>query len=402
MKEIKNIVIADYQACSADAKGGTEIASYRIAEILKKNAYTVFNLYWHGPQPGIISPYEKVKKIDAGEGFVGEVSEFLKENRIDAMIFMGSLKWIPRIRKAITLCGQSVKLFLMLHYVPGREIMEFRRSLLADMIRLKPSKIDNYINFIICPVLRWSKKRWLSGRYRRAMDTSDGIILLSEGYPSLFQKIAGIRRPDMFTAIPNLYSINNEKIPADIAKKEKRVLLLSRLDEKQKRISHIIRIWKQIEDNPLCHDWVLDIVGSGRYLESYRKLAEKLGLSRIFFHSWQDSAPYLERASLFVMTSLYEGLSLSLIEAMSHGCVPVVYGSYPAAYDVIDNGRNGFIIDGFGNMGEFAQKLTLLMGDMHLRCKMAHEAETSVEEKFNAQRIGKIWSDFLSQKNEGM
>lgn len=45
-----------------------------------------------------------------------------------------------------------------------------------------------------------------------------------------------------------------------------------------------------------------------------------------------------------MMTSIWEGLPMTLIEAMHYGCVPIAFDSFAALYDLIDNGNNGFII----------------------------------------------------------
>ena len=395
MGEIRNILIADYQACTADARGGTEIASYRIAEALTGMGYALFNVFWHGQSPSLTRPYQKVTRLDSGDNFTADLSAFLSENQIDLMIFMGSLKWVASIRKAVDDSGRNLKFLLMLHYTPGRETKEFRRKLLSEMIWLKPSKIDNYLNFLIAPFLRVLKGVWLSKRYRKAISNTDGIILLSESYIPVFMKIARTGNSAHFMAIPNIYDSNaGESAPtSDMPEKEKRVLVLSRLDEKQKRISHILRIWQMIEKKPDLSDWQLDIVGDGRYRQSYEKIVSRLRLRNVRFYGWQDSSVFLNRSSIIAMTSLYEGLSLSLIEAMSKGCVPVIYGSYSAAYDVVENGVDGFIIPGFGDTNAFAAKLSLLMEDGNLRQRMALKAMEKARTSFNVDTIGRKWKE---------
>lgn len=60
----------------------------------------------------------------------------------------------------------------------------------------------------------------------------------------------------------------------------------------------------------------------------------------------QNVGDYLACADYFVLSSLYEGLPLSLLEAMSMGCIPI---STPAGgiLDVIKNGKNGLVSDSF-------------------------------------------------------
>lgn len=61
----------------------------------------------------------------------------------------------------------------------------------------------------------------------------------------------------------------------------------------------------------------------------------------------RNVADYLSCAEFFILSSLYEGLPLSMLEAMSIGCIPV---ATPAGgiVDVIRDGDNGFLAQGYG------------------------------------------------------
>ena len=72
-------------------------------------------------------------------------------------------------------------------------------------------------------------------------------------------------------------------------------------------------------------------------------------------------ADYLICADYFVLSSLYEGLPLSLLEAMSMGCIPICT---PAGgiVDVIQNGVNGFISSGFSEESYYNCVLDAISG----------------------------------------
>ncbi len=96
---------------------------------------------------------------------------------------------------------------------------------------------------------------------------------------------------------------------------------------------------------------------SGR-TEKLKELAVQLGVgNQVHFRGRVDSAELstlLAQANLFVSSSTYEGYGLSTIEAMSSGTVPVVtpVGIHP---QMIDDGKNGFLVD--GNPSAFARAL---------------------------------------------
>mgnify|MGYP001647251076 FL=1 len=75
-----------------------------------------------------------------------------------------------------------------------------------------------------------------------------------------------------------------------------------------------------------------------------------------------------------MLTSDLEGFGLVVIEAMSYGVVPVVYGSYEAIYDIIDAGKNGIITGYPFNEEEFDNSVISLCNDNKQRELLANMA----------------------------
>ena len=76
----------------------------------------------------------------------------------------------------------------------------------------------------------------------------------------------------------------------------------------------------------------------------------------IIANSVKDNIPNLltkYAGGIAVLTSRYEGFSLSLIEAMSQGLVPISF-SVDVAPEIIRNGENGFIVH---NVEEAEEKI---------------------------------------------
>ena len=59
-----------------------------------------------------------------------------------------------------------------------------------------------------------------------------------------------------------------------------------------------------------------------------------------------------------------------IIEAMQYGCVPIVYESFAALADVVENGETGYKIPPFKE-SVYVEKLSLMMSDENLRARMA-------------------------------
>lgn len=76
------------------------------------------------------------------------------------------------------------------------------------------------------------------------------------------------------------------------------------------------------------------------------------------------------RGSIYLLTSRYEGFSLSLIEAMSQGLIPVAF-PVGVAPEIIINGQNGFLIN---SIEEASLKIQELLGNESLRFNMSQAA----------------------------
>ncbi len=88
--------------------------------------------------------------------------------------------------------------------------------------------------------------------------------------------------------------------------------------------------------------------------------------------------------SIFFIPSRYEGFSLSLIEGMSQGLIPIIY-SVGVAPEIIKNGVNGFIVK---DQIEVKRHTDKLLKDPKLREKMAIAAHASAME-FQADKMAK-------------
>jgi glycosyltransferase involved in cell wall biosynthesis len=90
--------------------------------------------------------------------------------------------------------------------------------------------------------------------------------------------------------------------------------------------------------------------------------------------------PY--RGSIFLLTSRYEGFSLSLIEAMSQGLIPIAF-PVGVAPEIIINGKNGFLVS---NTKEARARIKEILGNDELRADLSTAAYlTSLKFKADIQ-----------------
>src|SRR6185312_3273447 len=111
--------------------------------------------------------------------------------------------------------------------------------------------------------------------------------------------------------------------------------------------------------------------------------AFSLGLEgKIMFLGWRkDAAQWLAASDVFAMTSLWEGLPRALVEALRTGLPSVCYAT-DGVVDVLRDGENGFVVPA-GDVGAFAERLELLLGDAALRRRLGAAAAASIGPEFD-------------------
>lgn len=86
--------------------------------------------------------------------------------------------------------------------------------------------------------------------------------------------------------------------------------------------------------------------GGGDNMEYYRETIKKIGIERnCFFIGWVSNPQNIYSCcDIFILTSLWEGLPRSLVEAIASGIVPVCYKT-DGVNDIIIDGVNGFLVE---------------------------------------------------------
>jgi len=136
------------------------------------------------------------------------------------------------------------------------------------------------------------------------------------------------------------------------------------------------------------------IVGSGPMLEQLQSLA---GPDCHFQPAVREVAPWLRAIDIFVLPSLSEALSNSLMEAMSCGCCPVAseVGGNP---ELVEEGRSGLLFPA-GDSRALAACLTRVLDDAPLRRRLASNAAVRMRDHFtradSARAMASIYDEFL-------
>ncbi|WP_166967632.1 glycosyltransferase [Yeosuana marina] len=103
---------------------------------------------------------------------------------------------------------------------------------------------------------------------------------------------------------------------------------------------------------------------------------------------------YFSKAKFFIMSSLYEGLPMVLIESLSCGTPVVAFDCPTGPKEVIQHKINGLLIED-QNIDELVKGINIMVTDQELYhiCKV--NSERSVE-KFSLKVIGKQWLELMN------
>lgn len=131
----------------------------------------------------------------------------------------------------------------------------------------------------------------------------------------------------------------------------------------------------------------LEIAGDGPCLSALRQTCTALGLDEHvrFLGQVREVPALLARARLFVLSSLSEGISLTLLEAMARG-LPLVATRVGGNPEVIAEGETGFLVPP-QNPSALANALLRLWRDRSLCIRLGEAGRRRVEVDFDVRRM---------------
>lgn len=173
----------------------------------------------------------------------------------------------------------------------------------------------------------------------------------------------------------------------------KKVIFLGRLSP-EKRVHLAIRYFREaIEENNIA-DWTFEIYGDGDLESEIR--AEIGNHPNIHYMGRTENVKEtLLTGSFMVLTSQFEGMPLSVLEANECGLPVLAFDFGESADEIIKNGVTGLIIPQ-GNEKQYKQELSKMMLDQDYRQRLSDHAKEFVK-TFSAEEIGSQWENLLAE-----
>lgn len=135
------------------------------------------------------------------------------------------------------------------------------------------------------------------------------------------------------------------------------------------------------------NDYYFTFVGDGELLDKAKKLSLDLGIDKkvCFLGARQDVPELLNRSDVFVLTSRWEGLPRSIIEAMRAG-LPVIASDVGGVSELVEDGVTGYLISR-DDSDTLKSKLETLIDNPQLRLQMGMAGYQRFIDQFTFERM---------------
>ncbi|MFC3867193.1 glycosyltransferase [Helicobacter equorum] len=229
-------------------------------------------------------------------------------------------------------------------------------------------------------------------RYNKRNNYFDTLVLLSYAeialYRSFHKHIKVI--PNFLPTTPIQCTDYSQKI----------VLSVGRMDNgDQKGFLRLIDIWEQVSQMDGASGWKLYIVGDGAIKEQIQAKIQAKNLEQgiVLCPFTTDIESMYLSASIYVMSSHYEGFGMVLIESGSYGLAAIAFDVATGPSDIIVDSRTGYLVAD-NDVQDYAHKLHKLMCDENLRSTFGLYAKKRVQEYFSKEAITSLWEEMLGGK----
>lgn len=135
-------------------------------------------------------------------------------------------------------------------------------------------------------------------------------------------------------------------------------------------------------------EYILDIYGKGSLEEELKRYAQEKGMaSSVVFHGFSSNVKEeIRESSMFILSSNYEGVSNSMIEALAMG-IPVIATDCPigGSRTYIEDGVSGLLVP-VGDAGRMAEAMSKLANDIQLSEYLSKNGE-KIRQKCSVKKI---------------
>lgn len=210
--------------------------------------------------------------------------------------------------------------------------------------------------------------------------------------------------PEKISLVPNAIDLRRFS-PGEVSRDDARAQLglpagfrivagVGRLNP-QKNFALFLEIAAQLA--PRFPDLHFLLAGDGPEEQMLREKASALGIAnRVIFSGYvADTRLVYLAADLLLMPSRYEGLPMTLLEAMAMG-LPVVASKLDGIAEVISDGAEGFLAPS-DDAALFVERTAALLADAELSSRISKNARAKIEAHFSVGRMTSAVEDIYDR-----
>jgi glycosyltransferase involved in cell wall biosynthesis len=200
-------------------------------------------------------------------------------------------------------------------------------------------------------------------------------------------------KPQKATVIPNCFELKTEPFIRKSAPLAN-IITVGRFVH-QKGYFDALKIMKALKDEGLKFKYF--IVGFGELEGEIRTAVNEMQLNDVVevVINPPNIDDYYRRADVYLCTSYFEGLSNTVMEALSFS-LPVVATAVGDNDRLVTNGLNGFLIEGF-NYLSFIEPLKKLLSSAELRNSMGAESYKIIKDNYSTAAFTANYEEFISR-----
>lgn len=221
----------------------------------------------------------------------------------------------------------------------------------------------------------------------QAVKPLERLVVLTDADKAAWEK-AGCTN---VTVIPNPCMLDNCQLSTIHSQFPKTVLAVGRLHE-QKGFDLLLQAWKPIEKT--YSDWSLRIVGEGPKRAELEAQIESQSLKRVVLAGATNNVlDEYEAASIFVLSSRYEGLPLALIEAMWCGLPCIAFDCPQGPAELLAENR-GWLVPN-GDIAELTAQIAYALSHPEEALKCAQKAQIFAQTTYSEAAIMPQWVQLI-------
>ncbi|WP_319371128.1 glycosyltransferase family 4 protein [uncultured Ilyobacter sp.] len=217
----------------------------------------------------------------------------------------------------------------------------------------------------------------------------------------------GIAPKDKIISIPNGLDPNRirpmkerdeVRTELGIAQEEVAIFTIGRL-AKQKGLEYLLEAIALLNKDDLQSNYKFYIAGSGELESELKNKARQLNIEHKlkFLGFRKDVNNLLEAADILVIPSLWEGLSIALLEAMA-AKKAIICTNIGSNLTVVRNGKEAIMVNCKDSKGIKENLMKLLLNKENLRVKLSSNAYQRFNEEFNKDKMIDRYFRFYKEK----